>query len=102
MRQDLFIQIMEISSHRSFGAMVLERAFVFSKITSVIHHVKSFSSLPTLSPLSQSPLASALTLLAFVPSGLFNLVSFMLLWLSLFAPFKVPGPLYLSFACFEV
>lgn len=102
MRQDLFIQIMEISSQRSFGTTVLERAFVFSQITSAIHHVKSFSSLPTLSPLSQSPLASALTLPAFVQLGLFNQVSFMLLWLSLSATFKVPGPLSLSFACFEV
>lgn len=54
-RQDLFIQIMEISSQRFFGATVLERAFVFSQITSAIHHVKSFSSLPNLSPLSQPP-----------------------------------------------
>lgn len=61
-----------------------------------------FSSCPPLSPLSQLPFAFSLTLYTFVQLGLFNQVSLTLLQLTLSAAFKVPEPLFLSFACFEV
>lgn len=61
-----------------------------------------FSSCPPLSPLSRLPFAFSLTLYTFVQLGLFNQVSLTLLQLTLSAAFKVPEPLFLSFACFEV